>query len=103
MIKVEVLGMERLGGSEVRFPVVVYKSTDGTVWTQVVGAPSYVTFQATEILAITNDTVLTDAEKVQALADLMKAQVEGYGVSEAEEAVDDLAALGITYPVTIDL
>ena len=33
----------------------------------------------------------------------MKAQVEEFGVSEAEEAIDDLAALGITYPVTINL
>jgi len=103
MIKVEILGVEKIGTADLRFPLIVYRSTDGTVWTQVVQAPASVSFPATTILAITNNDALTSQEKLAALVSLMKAQVEEFGVSEAEEAIDDLAALGITYPVTINL
>ena len=40
MIKVEILGVEKIGTADLRFPLIVYRSTDGTVWTQVVQAPA---------------------------------------------------------------
>lgn len=103
MIKFTVGYPEKLGPSQIRFPITVYKSDDGTVWDQIPGAPTDVSFAATQVLAITNDTALTSAEQLSALADMMKAQVVAQYITEAEEAVDDLAALGITYPVTINL
>ena len=104
MLKVEVLGSERLGISEVTFRVRVLKSVDdGVTWVEVMGAPDNLVVSAAEILAITNDEGLTDNQKKVALLQLMQTQVEGYGVTEAEEAIDDLAALAIAYPVTINL
>lgn len=103
MIKFTVGYPEKLGPSQIRFPITVYKSEDGTVWDQIPGAPTDVSFPATEVLIITDNAGLTDGQKLTALADMMKAQVEAQYVTEAEEAVDDLAALGITYPVTINL
>ena len=103
MLRLVISGSERQGLTQVRFPIFVLRSTDGTEWVQVPWAPQEVILDATAILTITNDTALTNGQRIAALADLMKAQVEGYGVTEAEEALGDLAALGISYPVTINL
>jgi hypothetical protein len=102
MIKVEVLRKERLGTTEIRFQIQMFKSKDGTVWFQVV-APEWLTYQASQILAITESDSLSEQEKKLALIELLRQDVIAFGVSEAEQADEALDALITTWPVTINL
>jgi hypothetical protein len=104
MIKILVLRADRLGQSEIQFQVRVFTSDDGSTWWQAEGAPSLLTYPASEILAITDDAGLTDADKRQAIVDqLIRPDIETLGLSDAERALDSVETLVGAWPITISL
>jgi lipase chaperone LimK len=104
MIKVRVLRAQRLGRNDIQFQVRVFESADGATWFQAEGAPPQLTYPAAEVLAITEDQSLTDAEKRQAIVtQLIKPDIQALGLSDAEKALDDVKSLVSDWPVTFSL
>jgi hypothetical protein len=104
MIKVRVLRAQRLGQNDIQFQVRIFGSEDGTTWLQVEGAPDVLTYTADEILAITDDAALSEAQKKQAIIkELIRPDIEGLKLSDAERALTSIDTLVGDWPITIDL
>lgn len=105
MIRVKTMTPTKWGVSELRFEIEVYRSGDGVEWFLMEDAPECLIFQATEILAITNDEEMTDEAKKIALAEMFTTKlVNEYRLGQQDDALGDLDYLMAgQWPVTVNL
>ena len=101
--RARVMGSEAAGNGNVMLDVFIQKETEVDVWVDVPQGHRTMVLPGVAVLAIT-ESAQTDAQKRTALIELMRQTAAAWGIDEADDANEQLAALVPGgYPVNVAL
>lgn len=104
MYRVEYKSASLLSNGQIGISFCLYSSEDGTTWVQVDRGTGDISLQAADVLAITQDDTLTDAQKAGAINQLLLERIEGLGLTQSRDALQELEALLPSgWPITVNL
>jgi hypothetical protein len=93
------------GDGTLHFDTYIEMEVETDVWQVCPMGHRTLVLQASAVSAITENDQLTDNEKRSQLRDLFKQQAQGWGIDEADSALNDIVGLipGENWPVNVGL